>query len=64
MLEFLSQTKDSTRVQPFLSKVLEAMSKVTPSSPEHETVGFVAPILEVLSVVLLRVPVLVWFCFV
>ncbi|CAE7245777.1 Dnah1, partial [Symbiodinium pilosum] len=53
LLEILSQTKDPTRVQPFLSKVFEAMSKVsfTPDneislmvSPEGETVEMVAPI--------------------
>jgi len=53
LLEILSQTKDPTKVQPFLSKVFEAMSKVNFTadnditnmvSPEKETVEFVNPV--------------------
>ncbi|CAJ1398655.1 unnamed protein product [Effrenium voratum] len=53
LLEILSQTKDPLRVQPFLSKVFEAMKKLTFTaelsatqmvSKEGETIDFVSPV--------------------
>eukprot|EP00930_Biecheleria_cincta_P008311 TRINITY_DN10972_c0_g5_i1.p1 TRINITY_DN10972_c0_g5~~TRINITY_DN10972_c0_g5_i1.p1 ORF type:complete len:3933 (-),score=932.09 TRINITY_DN10972_c0_g5_i1:47-11569(-) len=50
LLEILSQTKDPTRVQPFLSKVFEAMAKVN-FTPDNEITHIISPESEQISMV-------------
>ena len=48
LLEILSQTKDPTRVQPYLCKVFEAMSKLT-FTPDNEITQMISPEGEIID---------------
>jgi dynein heavy chain len=50
LLEILSQAKDPTRVQPFLSKVFEAMNKVT-FNADNDILNMISPEGEVIPLV-------------